>query len=178
MALRPSPSLDPTRIEGTWSAGILWLVQFLDDNLGAAHWETRNVCLVTIVVLAIIRFACKDAYGVTWYQLIHAVVSAYLSFLAVWLNVFAAEPLTGTAEPLRSLLCQGPLTSLHRIVPAITMGYGFFDIIDGMSHGPDFVRYKPPVRRAFPEYHCFLISAIITTSHLDHSCSMVLERLL
>jgi hypothetical protein len=54
----------------------------------------------------------------------------------------SSEALTGTAEPLRSILCHGPLTSLHRIVPAITMGYGVFDIIEGLSHGLDFVSYK------------------------------------
>ena len=139
--IRPSPLLDTSLVEeGSFSAGILRLVQFMDEQWGAAEWGTRQVGIGTVMVLGIIRFTWKDAYGVTWYQFVHAMVSGYLSFLAVWLNVFQAEPLTGTSEPLRSFLCQGPLTSLHRILPAITMGFGFFDILDGIGHGFDFVR--------------------------------------
>ena len=138
--IRPPPSLDTSLVEeGSVSAGILHLVHWMDEYGGAAEWGTRQVGMVTVVVLGIIRFTCKDAYGVTWYQFVHAIVSGYLSFLAVWLNFFEAETLTGTSEPLRSFLCQGPLTSLHRILPAITMGFGFFDILDGIGHGFDFV---------------------------------------
>jgi len=140
--IRPSPLLDASLVEegSIVSAGILRLVQFMDEQWGAAEWGTRQVGVGTVVVLGIIRFTWKDAYGVTWYQFVHAILSGYLSFLAVWLNFFEAETLTGTSEPLRSFLCQGPLTSLHRILPAITMGFGFFDILDGIGHGFDFVR--------------------------------------
>jgi len=140
MTVRPPPTLDSTLVEGTVSEWILSFVEFIDRWGGAAEWEPRLIGLVTVVVLGIIRLTCKDAYGVTWYQFIHAIFSGYLSFMAVWLNFFAAETLTGTQEPLRSFLCEGPLTSLHRIVPAITMGFGFFDILDGIGHGFDFVR--------------------------------------
>ena len=127
-------------VKGTLAGSILSFVTFLDSNLGSSEWETRKVAVVTALVLGVIRIVFGDAYGVSWYSLTHGAVTGYLSAMAVWLSVFAAVPLTGMSEPLRSITCQGPLTSLHRFVPAITMGYGLFDIFDGFSHGIDFVR--------------------------------------
>ena len=42
------------------------------------------------------------------------------------------------AEPLGTILCLGPLTSLHRILPTCAMGFSVFDLIDGMRMGADF----------------------------------------
>jgi len=78
-------------------------------------------------------------WGVDWYALTHAIVSALGSIACSYLDVFASETLTGTPEPLRSCQCAGPLTSLHKILPAITMGYSLFDLIDGMTISVDFM---------------------------------------
>lgn len=138
--MRPVAVLNTSAVHGTVGGIILSFVGFLDSNLGSADWEPRQVAIATAVILGVIRVTFADTYGVTWYSFIHGVVSAYFSAMAVWLSVFASVPLTGMSEPLRSITCQGPLTSLHRFVPAITMGYGLFDIFDGLSHGLDFVR--------------------------------------
>ncbi len=139
--MRPVAVLNAETVEGSFGGYILSFVDFLDSNLGASEWGTREIAVTTALILGIIRLLFGDAYGVNWYSFVHGVVSGYLSLMAVWLSVFAALPLTGVSEPLRSITCQGPLTSLHRIAPAITMGYGLFDILDGITHGIDFVRF-------------------------------------
>ena len=42
---------------------------------------------------------------------------------------------TAHAEPLRSIRCAPPLTSLHRLLPAITWGYAIFDLVDSFYLG-------------------------------------------
>lgn len=139
MTKRPAATLDSSLVEGGLDGFFLSGFEWLDQNYGAAEWSLRQVAVVSAIVLGFTRVALKSKGGVDWYSFIHALITGYLSLICVWLNFFA-ETLTGTPEPLRSILCQGPLTSLHRIVPAVTMGYGVFDIIEGFSHGVDFVR--------------------------------------
>ena len=122
-------------------------IQYMETELNSASWTPRQVAIVTAIVLLILRVTSYKYKGVEWYALVHAVASGYLSFVAVWLSYFEAETLTGTPEPLLSITCQGPLTSLHQIVPAITMGYGIFDIVEGFKQGADFVSlffFLPP----------------------------------
>ena len=59
------------------------------------------------------------------------------------LRMFNLQTLTPNrnTEPLRSVTCQGPLTSLHRIIPMITMGYSVLDLLDGVSLGVDFLAH-------------------------------------
>eukprot|EP00934_Nitzschia_sp_Nitz4_P008546 Nitzschia sp. Nitz4//scaffold67_size101165//74513//75538//NITZ4_004536-RA/size101165-augustus-gene-0.15-mRNA-1//1//CDS//3329556495//8536//frame0 len=135
----PTATLNLTQVEGTWSESILGFVDTLDQQLGANQWSERQVAIVTIIFLGFIRVTAAHTFNVNWYSMIHAGITGYLSLLAVFLSVFAAVPLTGTPEPVRSLMCQGPLTTLHRLIPAITMGYGLFDVVDGFSHGLDFL---------------------------------------
>jgi hypothetical protein len=134
---RPIPLLDVSKVEGTFSATLLSWIDLI-DAYGAATWSLKTICLVTVVVLGVLKISLKKKRGVDWYALVHAVVTGYSSLACVYLSSYG-ELLTGTPEPLRSLLCHGPLTSLHRMIPAITLGFGLFDIIDGFSHGVDFV---------------------------------------
>lgn len=142
MTNRPTAgTLDTSSIEGTLIGSFVSAIEWVEQNYGAADWSPRHVVVVSALVLGFTRVVFKSKYGVDWYALLHAFVTGYASFVCVWLSVFNAEALTGTAEPLRSVLCQGPLTSLHRIVPAMTMGYGVFDIIEGWGHGKDFLMH-------------------------------------
>lgn len=135
-----SSLLDLEAVAGTTSGTFISFIQRFDDVTGSSGWTSIQVAVVTAIVLGTIRYTCRQEYGVNWYSLLHATVTGIGSFVCVWLNVFAAEALTGgTSEPLGSILCQGPLTSLHAILPAITMGFGVFDIIEGFSHGMDFI---------------------------------------
>jgi hypothetical protein len=113
----------------------------VDGSVGSDEWTTRQVAFFSVLVLGLVKLVTGEKLNVRWYSLLHASVTGYFSLVCVLLNVFAAEQLTGTTEPLRSTLCRGPLTSFHRIVPAITMGFGCFDIIEGLSHGFDFVSF-------------------------------------
>lgn len=127
----PAPTLDDAAITaGSTEANFLSLVQAFDSLTGAQKWakSSRLIAISSAVVLSIIHMIAGKKYGVTWFSISHALVVGSMSFAAVWLNIFAAESLTGTTEPLGAILCQGPLTTFHSIVPAITMGYGLFDL--------------------------------------------------
>jgi hypothetical protein len=131
-------TLDMSEVEGGISAIFLSWIAVLDEY-GAATWNLRLVGVVTALFLGLLRVAFDKKGGVDWMAFVHAILSGYGSLMCVWLNVFSAETLTGTSEPLRSIMCHGALTSLHRIVPAITMGYALFDIFESFSHGIDFI---------------------------------------
>lgn len=120
--------------------GILHGVAAL-DNLGAREWNLRVVGVATCVFLGLLRILADKRQNVDWYALVHNVVTGVGSVMAVYLDFFSAQTLTGIAEPLRSCACGGPLTSLHRILPAITMGYGVLDLIEGLHLGPDFAAH-------------------------------------
>ena len=120
------------------SRQILLFISLIDD------WGGRTVSLfavgaVTFALLLIVRVVAGKYRGVDWYALLHALVSGIGSLMATYLEVYASERLTGIPEPLRSCQCQGPLTSLHRLLPAITMGYATFDFLDGLTLGLDFM---------------------------------------
>ncbi|MGK3737621.1 MAG: hypothetical protein ACI8RD_001947 [Bacillariaceae sp.] len=127
---------------GTTTAYFLSFVQTFDELTDAPNWShsSRYIAIASAVMLAIILKLSKRKYNVNWCSYSHAFVTGGLSFICVWLNVFAAEPLTGITEPLGSVLCKGPLTTIHSIIPAITMGFGIFDLIEGIGMGKiDFV---------------------------------------
>lgn len=121
------------------SKTLLSWIAILDSRYGAQEWSLHLVAVTTAIFLLVIRLVLHKKRGVDWYALIHALVSGWASLAIVYLNFFAAEKMTGVPEPLRSVVCQGPLTSLHRILPAITMGYALFDLLDGFTLGPDFI---------------------------------------
>jgi len=125
----------PALAVGSTEARFVWLVEAFDNLTGAPQWSqsSRLIAVVSVIVLSIIHFQVGRKFGVNWCSFIHACVVGFLSFVAVWLNVYAAESLTGTTEPLGAVLCQGPLTTFHSISPAITMGYGIFDLAEGMK---------------------------------------------
>lgn len=109
------------------------------DSYGAAAWNLRVVAVVAFVVLLGIRRALGKKRGVEWYALVHAIISSSGAVICTYLDIFASERVTGTPEPLRACIeCAGPLTSLHRLMPAITLGYSAFDFIDGVTISFDF----------------------------------------
>ena len=108
------------------------------DEWGAATVDLRLLGVVTFFVLLLVRVTMGKHRGVDWYALLHALVTGLGSLMTTYLDVFAAEALTGIAEPLRSSQCHPPLTSLHRMLPAITMGYSSFDFLDGLTLGLEF----------------------------------------
>lgn len=153
----PPPTLNASALaEGSTEAKLLSLVQSFDELTGATHWaqSSRLIGLGTTAVLYAIHKTIGKKHDVNWNSFFHSLVVGSMSAVAVWINVFAAESLTGTTEPLGQVLCQGPLTTFHSIVPAITMGYGFFDIAEGM-------------RLAKTD---FIMHGIATTSVMSYFC--------
>lgn len=119
---------------------ILHVVAGLDE-VGAREWDLRAVGVGVFLFLLLLRQTLGKRQNVEWYALTHNTVAGLGSVAACYLDFYASEGLTGTAEPLRSCLCAGPLTSLHRILPAITMGYGVLDLFEGLHLGPDFAAH-------------------------------------
>jgi len=131
-----APTLNASALAtGSTEAKLLSLVEDFDDLTGAPEWAqtSRITVLASTIVLYAVHKGFGKKHGVNWCSFVHSCVVGSLSFVAVWLNVYAAESLTGTTEPLGAILCQGPLTTFHSIVPAITMGYGVFDLLEGIG---------------------------------------------
>ena len=120
-----------------------FIARFL-DRYDAIEWNLTHVAITTIVVLGMIRIIFQKYYGIDWYAFIHAILSSTGSFLCLYLNFRTSRELVASSllthpEPLRSIQCHGPFTSLHRILPAITMGYSLFDFYDGLTISVDFM---------------------------------------
>ena len=128
-------------LKGTFSGWLLHQIQSFEEKTGAASWNHWAIALGAASLLFWIRKIINGKYQVQWWALLNALTTGYGSLVCVWLNVEASEALTGKTEPLRSILCEGPLTSLHRILPAFLVGYGVVDMLEGVKHGPDFVSY-------------------------------------
>ena len=120
----------------TLTRSILGFCTVLDEWGAGTH--LRIVAVISSACLLLIRRAFRKKGGVDWYALVHSLITGLGGLTCFYLDVVASETLTGTVEPLRSLQCQGSLTSLHRILPAITLGYSFFDLIDGFTISVDF----------------------------------------
>lgn len=139
MTFRPPNSTTPEN-NTSWSGWILLeCIQVFDRGTGASEWaqDSRKIAVGSAVLLGSIRFFAQQKGNVNWYSLLHACITGIFSAVCVWLNHYAT--LTGRSEPLGAILCHGPLTTIHAILPAITVGYGIYDVIEGLQHGMDFV---------------------------------------
>jgi TLC domain len=108
------------------------------DSSGAWEWPYWKIAGTFAAVLWGVRMVGQKRLGVDWYAMVHALVSFVGCAAVVYLDAVASERLTGIPEPNRSLQCHAPLTSLHRILPAITMGYSLLDLFDGLFISVDF----------------------------------------
>jgi len=102
---------------------MLEAINSLDKALSLSTWTSRQVALLTALILGILYK--YEKHGIRWYSLLHAILSGYLSLLCVYMSYKYHEP--GVTS-----ICDGPLTTLHRLTPAITLGYGLFDIIEAI----------------------------------------------
>ena len=91
---------------------MLGSIQKLDDTLNLADYTSRQVAIITIIFLGILLVGLHERGGIRWYSLIHAIVSGYLSLICVWTSYYHTDNNGG--------LCDGPLTSFHRITPAVS----------------------------------------------------------
>jgi len=111
------------------------------DSYGAKEWRLRVVTVVSAVVFLGIKKTIGDKRKIDWDALANAIITGIGSLICMYLDYDAAEYLTGVSEPLGTISCNGPLTSLHRILPAIIQGYAICDIINGFHLGPAFLAH-------------------------------------
>jgi len=111
------------------------------DSYGAAVWDLRTVTAASAAFFLGMRMTIGHKYEIDWDACVHAILSGFGSAICVYLNYYAAVNMTGITEPLGSMNCNGPLTSLHRIIPAMTQGYAICDIINGFRLGPAFLAH-------------------------------------
>lgn len=119
------------------------LLSWIDtlDSYGAKEWDLRVVSATSAALFLGMRKTVGHKYDIDWDAFVHAFLSGVGSTICVYLNMYAAVHMTGITEPLGSVQCNGPLTSLHRIIPAITQGYAVCDIINGFRLGPAFLAH-------------------------------------
>jgi len=127
-------------VSSSTSQFILSLISIL-DAYGAEEWDLRKVAAVTAAILLLMRMTIGHKYDVDWDALVHAFITGWGAVACVYLNIYSSEEISGVSEPLRSIQCAEPLTSLHRILPAITQGYAVCDIINGFSLGREFLAH-------------------------------------
>jgi len=124
----------------------------LDEN-GAWSWDLRLASFFWFIIFLLIRVTIGKSKKVDWYSLIHAIISGFGGLICCYLSFHMGEQLTGTTEPMGSILCGGPITSLHRVLPTASLGYAVFDLMDGIKLGADFLSHGS-VMLAFSLYMC------------------------
>ena len=148
------------------------------DSFGASTWNLRVVAGVSAVVLLSMRYTIGHKWNVDWDALVHAVISGVGSAVCIYLNIYAASHMTGGVnEPLGTIQCNGALTSLHRIIPAITQGYAICDIINGWKLGPAFLAHGIGTFTIMTLFNELEASAIITPMLIMEVSTIVLAML-
>lgn len=136
------------------------------DSYGAKEWPLRVVTATSAALFLGMRHSIGHKYQIDWDAFVHAILSGIGSSICVYLNIYAAVHMTGVTEPLGSIgHCNGPLTSLHRIIPAITQGYAVCDIINGLRLGPAFLAHGIAM---------FLLAAFFNELEASHILTPVL----
>lgn len=116
------PGLDP--LSRTLLQSLVWIDV-------AADWNLYAVAAGTLLFLAAIWKSVGKRGGIEWYALLHAVVTGVGSVVCIYLD--HSVIVNGVPQPLHAIRCGPPLTALHRMLPSITMGYSFLDLLQGVN---------------------------------------------
>jgi len=136
MMLEPAVVGESAPVTNWLLSGITYL-----DEWGAWEWNLRWTSFAWLIIFAFIRYFLAERGGVNWYALVHAIITGLGGVVCSYLTFVSAEHMTGTPEPLGTVMCLGPLTSLHRILPTASVGFSVFDLLDGMRMGADFLSH-------------------------------------
>jgi len=138
----------------------------LEEKWNLADWSYVHVAAASAFVLFLAMLALGERGGIRWHSLVHAVVTGYLSLACVYLNY----------QNPAAHLCEGTPTSFHLFVPAITLGYGAFDMFEAMTTklGKDFLLHGTATisvmayfcQTGFPEIVLPFLLMEISTVHL------------
>jgi len=119
------------------------------DGVGGWEWDLRHVALTAAMFFAIIKLSFNKKRGICWYEGCHAMIQSVGAITCMYLDyaIWDARRTLAAADndasqtssiyassPYRDpdLVCGGPTTSLHRLLPAILMGYAMVDFVDAM----------------------------------------------
>lgn len=91
--------LDPT------SSLLLYLIRVTLDDNGAWEWNLRLVGVVSAIVLLLIKWTFRKAYGIDWFSLTNAIVTGLGAVVVVYLNAYASEAMTGFSGRKSLRLC-------------------------------------------------------------------------
>mmetsp|Transcript_3310 Transcript_3310/g.6736 ORF Transcript_3310/g.6736 Transcript_3310/m.6736 type:complete len:263 (+) Transcript_3310:3-791(+) len=92
------------------------------------------VSTITFAVLYVVKKKIGSPLNVYWYAVLHAVLTGPPALLCVYLDMFAPKISPGSDhEPLRSIKGEKALSPLHSILPMISLGYGYVDVIEGFN---------------------------------------------
>mmetsp|Transcript_20899 Transcript_20899/g.26385 ORF Transcript_20899/g.26385 Transcript_20899/m.26385 type:complete len:265 (-) Transcript_20899:199-993(-) len=160
----------------TTSEILLSLISHL-DSYGAQEWSLRTVTATSAAVFLGMRMQIGHKFDIDWDAFVHALVSGIGSAICIYLNMYAAVAMNGVTEPLGSIQCNGPLTSLHRIIPAITQGYAICDIINGFRLGPAFLAHGIATFTVVGIFNEFNASHILTPMLVMEVSTIVLAIL-
>eukprot|EP00543_Licmophora_paradoxa_P008602 CAMPEP_0202449222 /NCGR_PEP_ID=MMETSP1360-20130828/7962_1 /ASSEMBLY_ACC=CAM_ASM_000848 /TAXON_ID=515479 /ORGANISM="Licmophora paradoxa, Strain CCMP2313" /LENGTH=301 /DNA_ID=CAMNT_0049067071 /DNA_START=46 /DNA_END=951 /DNA_ORIENTATION=+ len=112
-----------------------------DVPVPVTEWSPVWIAAVSALFFGAIKILMGKKCGIEWYGFLHAIITGIGALVVIYLNTFASEYLIGIPEPLAVATCQPPLTSLHRILPSITMGFAIIDTIDSFRIGWDFIAH-------------------------------------
>jgi len=114
---------------------ILSVVSHL-DSIGVTTLHYRQVAVISAIFFLTMRyFIVSPKEGLHWHGLLHSVLSTTGAITCLYLDFYVADP----TEPVRMVRCMGPLTNLHRTLPALSIGYALCDILDSLALGGDFL---------------------------------------
>ena len=80
-----------------------WITQ-LDNIVEDPKWNYRILAVISGLVWFLMFLIGGKKYGVYWYSFLHSIVSGVGALLCVYLDVFAAEFISGTS----GMLCPCP----------------------------------------------------------------------
>lgn len=127
-----------------------WILYFISNYCDPyiMNINVYYVAFISAIILGIIRYIFGNKYGIDSCAFIHAIITSIGAILCWYLDTYYYITISSNTdvnqmiwyEPNRSIIqCLSPLTSIHRILPAITLGYSILDFIHGLSLGYDFL---------------------------------------
>ncbi|GMH93199.1 hypothetical protein TrST_g7305 [Triparma strigata] len=108
-----------------------YLPKILEWRIHEAAPQWTTVPLISLLVFGLLKQYPGKVHGVETYALLHCLLTGPLALLCLYYDLSSVQ-ITGVPEPLRTITCSPPLTSLHTFLPLITLGYALLDLFEGL----------------------------------------------
>lgn len=96
---------------------------------------TSALCFVTI------RLVVGKKGGVEWDSFLHALVVSAGVVRTLYVDFSTADQIHLFLLPPQMMGCQNSSATLAKLIPAVSLGYAIFDLLEGFSRGPSFVMH-------------------------------------